>query len=69
LGIGTYCKDLSTKEGMNRLQTSKILTLLSDKKWHDVDDQTVRKAILQWKRRLAAVAKQNEGPIQHISAS
>jgi len=34
--------------------------------WHDVDDQTVRKAILQWKRRLAAVAKQNGGPIQHI---
>jgi len=33
---------------------------------HDVDDQTVRKAILQWKRRLAAVAKQNGGPIQHI---
>ena len=28
-------------------------------KWHDVDDQTVRKAILQWKRRLANVAKQN----------
>jgi len=28
-------------------------------KWNDVDDQTVRKAILQWKRRLAAVAKQN----------
>ena len=35
-------------------------------KWHDVDDQTVRKAMLQWKRRLAAVAKQNGGPIQHI---
>jgi len=35
-------------------------------KWHDVDDQTVRKAILQWKRHLAAVAKQNGGPIQHI---
>jgi len=35
-------------------------------KWHDVDDQTVRKAILQLKRHLAAVAKQNEGPIQHI---
>jgi len=35
-------------------------------KWHDVDDQTVRKAILQWKMRLAAVAKQNGGPIQHI---
>ena len=36
------------------------------KKWHDVDDQTVRKAILQWKRRFAAVAKQNGGPIQYI---
>ena len=35
-------------------------------KWHYVDDQTVRKAILQWKRRSAAVAKQNGGPIQHI---
>jgi len=35
-------------------------------KWHDVDDQTVRKAILQWNKRLAAVAKQNGGPIQHI---
>jgi len=35
-------------------------------KWYDVDDQTVRKAMLQWKRRLAAVAKQNGGPIQHI---
>ena len=35
-------------------------------KWHDVDDQTMIKAILQWKRRLAAVAKQNVGPILHI---
>ena len=35
-------------------------------KWHNVDDQTTRKAILQWKRCLAAVAKQNVGPIQHI---
>ena len=35
-------------------------------KWHDVDDQTMRKTILQWKRRLAAVAKQNGGPILHI---
>ena len=34
--------------------------------WHDVDDQTMRKAILQWKRHLAAVAKQTGGPIQHI---
>ena len=35
-------------------------------KWHEVDDQTMRKAILQWKKHLAAVAKQNGGPIQHI---
>jgi len=35
-------------------------------KWHDVNDQTVRKAILQWKRRSVAVAKQNGGPIQHV---
>ena len=33
-------------------------------KWHDIDDQTVRKAILQWKRRLEW--KQNGRPIQHI---
>ena len=35
-------------------------------KWHDVDNQTMRKAISQWKRRLAAVVKQNGGPIVHI---
>jgi len=38
-------------------------------KWHDVDDQVIRKAILQWKRYLpavAAVAEQKGGPIQHI---
>jgi len=35
-------------------------------KWHDVADHTIRKAILQWKRHLEAVAKQNGGPIQHI---
>jgi len=36
-------------------------------KWDDsVDDQTMRKALLQWKRRLAAIAKQNGGPILHI---
>ena len=35
-------------------------------KWHNVDDQTMRKAILQWKRHLAAVVKQNGGPILHI---
>ena len=37
-------------------------------KWHDVDDQTVRKAIFQWKRRVAAVAKQNGGPNSTLSA-
>jgi len=42
-----------------------LQNVIRDKR-HDVDDQTVRKAILQWKRRLAAVAKQNGGPIQHI---
>ena len=35
-------------------------------KWHNVDDQTMRKAILQWKRHLAAVAKHNGKPNQHI---
>ena len=35
-------------------------------KWHDADDQTMRKAILQWKRCLAAVTKQNRGLTQHI---
>ena len=42
-----------------------LQNLIRDK-WHDVDDQTVRKAILQWKGRLAAVGEQNGGPIQHI---
>jgi len=32
-------------------------------------DQTVRRAISQWKRRLAAVTKQNGGRIQHIFCS
>ena len=35
-------------------------------KWHTVDDQTMRNAILQWKMCLAAVAKQSGGPILHI---
>ena len=42
-----------------------LQNVISDK-WHDVDDQRVRKAILQGKRRLAAVAKQNGGSVQHI---
>jgi len=35
-------------------------------KWHDVDDQTMRKAILQWKKHLATVPKQNGRPVLHI---
>ena len=35
-------------------------------KWHNADDQTTRKAVLQWKRCLAAAAKQNGGPFEHI---
>jgi len=54
------------KKGVNRLQTSQIFRMLSDTKWHDVNDQTMKKAILQWKRCLAAVAKQNGGLILHI---
>jgi len=43
-----------------------LQNVIRDKR-HDVNDQTVRKAILQWKRRLAAVAKQNGGIIsEHI---
>ena len=37
-------------------------------KCHDVDDQTVRKAILQRKRRLAAVASRMEDLCRTISA-
>ena len=37
-------------------------------KWHDINDQTVRKAVLQWKRRLAAVAKQMEDLFSTFSA-
>ena len=35
-------------------------------KWHNVDDQTIINDILQWQRRLAAVAKLNGGHIQYI---
>ena len=69
LGIGTYCKDLCTKEGVNRLQTSKILTLLSEKNGMMSMIRQCEKLFCSEKRRLAIVAKQNGGPIQHISAS
>jgi len=38
------------------------INVIRDKS-HDTNDQMVRKAILQWKRHLAAVAA---GPVQHI---
>jgi len=60
------CKNLSTKEGVNQFANLKDLQNVIRDKWHDINDETVRKAILQWKSRLAAVAKQNGGPIQHI---
>jgi len=53
-------QELSTKEGESQRSSECY------QRCHDVDDQTVRKAILQWKKRLAALAKQNGGPIQHI---
>jgi len=65
LSLGYLCKNLSTKEGVNHLRISDLQNVIRDK-WHDVNDQSVTKAILQWKRHLAAVAKQNGGPIQHI---
>jgi len=52
--VWTVCKPQRSSECYQR------------QKWHDVYDQMVRKAILQWKRHLAAVRKQNGGPIQHI---
>jgi len=39
--------------------------MLSDK-WHDVDIRH-SESKWQWKKRLAAVVKENEGSIQHIS--
>jgi len=34
--------------------------------WGRHQTARIRKAILQWKKRLAVVAKENGGPIQHI---
>ena len=54
------------KEGVNRLQNLKdVQNAIRDKR-HTFNDQTMRNAILQWKRCFAAVAKQNGGPILHI---
>ena len=64
--VGDILQEL-VDEGMHEpFANLKDLQNVIRDKWHDVDDQTVKKAILQWKRRLAAVAKQNGGPIQHI---
>ena len=51
------------KEGVDRLRNLRYLQNVIRDKWQDVDDQTMRKALLQWKRYLAAVAMQNGGPI------
>jgi len=32
----------------------------------EIDDHSIKMAILQWKKRLAAVTKQDRGPIQLI---
>ena len=35
-------------------------------KGNKIDDQVMKKAILQWKRHLAAVTKQDGRPIQRV---
>ena len=55
------------QEGRRELFANiRVLQNVIKDKWHNVDDQTMRKAILQWKRRSVAVAKQNGKLIQHI---
>ena len=66
LSLGYVLQELVYEGRREPFANLKDLQNVIKDKWHYVDDQTVRKAILQWKRRLAAVAKQNEGPIQHI---
>jgi len=65
------CKRISEQDrSINRVPAIEVSShghyRSQERQRHDVDDQAIRKAILQWKRRLAAVAKQNGGPIQHI---
>jgi len=49
------------KKSVNRLRTSKIFKNVIRDKWHDVDIKTVRirKAMLQYKKRSLAAAKQD----------
>ena len=54
-------------EGMRFANLKGLQNVIRDN-WHNVDDQTVRKAVLQWKRRLAAVAKQMEDLFSTFSA-
>jgi len=59
-------RELVNEERRELFANLKDLENVIRHKWHDVDDETMRKDILQWKRCLAAVAKQNGGPIQQI---
>ena len=63
LSLGYVLQELVYEGRREPFANLKDLQNVIKDKWHYVDDQTVRKAILQWKRRLAAVAKQNGGPI------
>ena len=66
LSLGYVLQELVYEGRREPFANLKDLQNVIRDKWQDVDDQTVRKAILQWKSRLAAVEKQNGGPIQHI---
>ena len=50
-------QELAYKERHEPFANHKDLQNVIRDKWHDVDNQMIRKAILQWKRRLAAVTK------------
>jgi len=63
LSLGYVLQELVYEGRREPFANLKDLQNVIRDKWQDVDDQTVRKAILQSKRRLAAVAKQNGGPI------
>ena len=56
------------KKGVNRLQTSKIFRMLSETNsmMSTSDSQNQKSHIAVEKKRIAAVAKKNIGPIQHV---
>jgi len=55
-----------TKEGVNHLRISKIFRMLSETSGTMSMTRQSEKLYCSGKKRLAAVAKQNGGPIQHI---